>query len=217
MFTDGTIKRLVEDELIWEPSIDATGIGVSVVAGIVTLTGHVPTFGQKATAEQVVKHVKSVRGLVDHLDVRVADSFDDEQLARRIANLLDWDVTLPKGAVKVQVADGFVTLTGEVPWHYQRAGAEFGLRRLAGVVGLRNLITVKPQVRALDVKRRIELALNRQADLDSGKIAVTVDGDTVRLDGKVKAWFERDVIERAAWAAPGVRRVEDHVVVERAP
>jgi osmotically-inducible protein OsmY len=211
---DTAIKRLVESELEWAPGIDAADIGVTVDAGIVTLSGHLPSFAQKITAEHTVKRLRSVRGFVDKLEVRfAAHPGDDEDIAKRAANILDWDVTVPKGAVKVSVAGGYVTLTGEAPWQYQKVAAGEALHRLAGVRGVSNEITVKPTVKAEDIKHRIEAALDRQADIEAAKVKVTVDGDRVRLDGKVRAWFEREAAEEAAWAAPGVRFVDDRVMI----
>lgn len=211
---DKTIKALVLDELEWEPSIDSSDIGVTVEAGIVRLTGHVANYAQKVAAETAVKRVKGVRGYVEDLAVRTsAASFTDEAIAGRAANMLDWDVSVPKAAVKVKVESGHVTLTGQVDWQYQRTAAEQAVRGLMGVRGVSNQISVKPHIQASDIKRRIEDALERQADLEARKIRVIVDGDKVRLEGKVKAWFERDLAERAAWGAPGVRSVEDRVTI----
>lgn len=211
---DKALKKLVQDELDWEPSVDPADIGVTVENGIVRLTGHVPNYSQRVSAENAVKRVKGVRGLVQDLEVRTfPDTYTDESIATRVANMLDWDVTVPKDAVRVKVDGGYVTLTGQVDWQYQRTAAEHGIRNLAGVRGLSNQIQVKPRVQASDIKRRIENALERQAELDSQRIIVSVEGDKVRLNGKVKAWFERDIAERAVWAAPGVRAVEDHVSI----
>ena len=212
---DKSLKTRVETELEWEPSIDAAGVGVTVEGGIVTLSGHVANYAQKIAAERAIKRLKGARGFVDRLEVRLfsALSETDETIAMRIANLLDWDVTIPTGKVKVEVANGFVVLTGEVDWQYQRLAAEQGLRRLHGVVGVSNRVIVKALVRAADVQRRIEEALDRQADLTASKVRVVVDGDHVRLEGEVRVWKDRDTIERAAWAAPGVKAVEDRVSI----
>ena len=211
---DKALKKLVLDELEWEPSIDAADVGVTVENGIVRLTGHVANYPQRMTAENAVKRVKGVRGFVEDLEIRpFPKTYTDEAIAGRVANLLDWDVTVPKEAVKVKVENGIVTLTGQVDWQYQRFAAEQGVRNLQGVRGLSNQVQVKAHVLASDVKRRIEDALERQAELDASRISVSVDGDKVRLDGKVRAWFERDTAERAAWGAPGVRAVEDRVSV----
>jgi osmotically-inducible protein OsmY len=215
MNKDVGLKNAVEAELAWVPFVDAAHIGVTAENGIVSLTGHVPTYAQKLAVEKAVKRIKGVRGVAEELEVRLLASFgnDDDEVAKRVANILDWGASVPKGSVKVQVTKGIVTLTGEVDWQFERSGAESGVRLLNGVRGLINQITVKPHVMASDVKRRIETALERQADVEASNIRVTVDGTNVRLDGKVKAWAERDAVERAAWAAPGVRTVDDHVTV----
>lgn len=215
MNKDAGLRNVVEAELAWVPFVDAAHIGVTAENGIVTLSGHVPTYAQKLAVEKAVKRIKGVRGLAEELEVRLLVSFgnDDDEVARRVANILDWGVSVPKDSVKVQVTAGIVTLSGEVNWQFQRVGAEQGVRLLNGVRGLSNQITVKPHVEAQDVKRRIESALERQADVVASNIRVTVDGSNVRLDGKVKAWAERSAIERAAWAAPGVRTVDDRVTI----
>lgn len=215
MNKDVALKTAVEAELAWVPFVDAANIGVAAENGIVSLSGHVPTYAQKLAVEKAVKRIKGVRGLAEELEVRLLTGLgnDDDEIARRVANILDWGVSAPKDSVKVQVTDGIVTLTGEVDWQFERSGAERGVRLLNGVRGLINLITVKPHVMPADVKRRIENALERQADVEAANIRVTVDGTNVRLDGKVKAWAERDAAERAAWAAPGVRSVDDHVTI----
>ena len=215
MNKDVGLKNAVDAELAWVPFVDAAHIGVTAENGIVTLSGHVPTYAQKLAVEKAVKRIKGVRGLAEELEVRLPVSFgnDDDEVAKRVANILDWGVSVPNDSVKVQVTEGVVTLSGEVDWQYERNGAEQGVRLLNGVRGLINQITVKPHVMTQDVKRRIESALQRQAHVEASNISVTIDGTTVRLDGKVKAWAERDAIERAVWAAPGVRTVDDHVTI----
>lgn len=211
---DKLLKRLVEDELEWEPSVNATGIGVSVERGIVSLTGHVGSYAELFAAEKAVKRIKGVRGYAQDIEVRLAPATEsDTGIAAKIANIIDWDVTVPKGAVQVKVQNGVVTLTGQVEWAYQRTAAETGLRRLAGVRSLSNLITVKPRVQAGDIKRRIEEALDRRADAASDAVTVTVKDGKVFLDGRVPTWAERETVEHAAWAAPGVTAVEDRTTI----
>jgi len=211
---DKSLKALVEAELEWEPSVDAADIGVTVENGIVRLAGRVTNYAQKVAAERAVKRVKGVRGFAEALDIRTAPAvLSDEAIAGRVANVLDWNVFIPAGAVKVKVEKGFVTLTGSVDWQYQRETAERVTRSQQGVRGISNEIAVAPHVQAADIKRRIEAALKRQADLDADRVRVTVEGNKVRLDGSVRAWTERETIERAVWAAPGVAKVEDHVTI----
>jgi len=211
---DKVLKTLVEDELQFQPSVDTAHIGVSAENGIVHLTGHVATFAQKAAIEAAVKRVKGVRGYVEDLSVKPhGDLYSDDAVAAQVANVLDWDALLPKGAIKVKVEHGWVTLTGDLEWAYQRIAAEGGLRRLQGVRGVTNLIMIRPNVSPRDIQQRIEQALERQAEVEAKGITVTVDGGKVRLDGKVRAWRERDAIERAAWSAPGVTGVDDHLTI----
>jgi len=211
---DKFVKKLVEDELQFQPSVDAAHIGVSVNKGIVHLNGRVPSFAQKSAIESAVKRVKGVRGYVEDLIVQPSgDVHSDDAIAIQVANILEWDALLPKNAIKVKVEQGWVSLSGDVEWAYQRLAAEAGLRRLEGVRGVTNLIMIKPKVAAGDIKRRIEEALGRQAELEANRIVITVQDGKVRLDGKVRAWRERDIVERAAWSAPGVTAVDDHVTI----
>jgi osmotically-inducible protein OsmY len=211
---DKVLKTLVEAELEWEPSIDAADIGITVEDGIVGINGHVPNYAQKIAAEAAVKRVKGVRGFVEHLQVRSAPSpHSGHAVASRLASILDWTVEVPANQVKVKVENGIVTLVGKVDWQFQKAAAEQAVRLQQGVRGVLNEIQVQPHAQASDIKRRITAALERRADIEANQIVITVAGDTVRLDGKVRAWFERDVIERAVWAAPGVAKVDDHIAV----
>jgi osmotically-inducible protein OsmY len=215
MNPDKVLKESVEAELDWLPGVDAADIGVAVQSGVVTLTGHVSTYAQKVAVEQAVKRLKGVRGVAEEIEIRPYGNIGqkDDEVAGRVVHLLGWDSSVPRDAIKVEVANGFVTLTGEVDWQYQRLAAERGVRALSGVRGLNNAITVKPHVQPKDIKRRIEAALERQADLDADRIHVTVEGAKVRLEVHVRAWHEREAAERAVWAAPGVQAVEDHVTI----
>src|ERR1044072_8918207 len=209
---DKTLRRNVVAELDWDPSVDSANIGVTVDNGIVTLTGHVPTYAEKIAAAGVVRRVKGVRAVAQESEVFSAYTGNsDENIARRAVNILEWDIMLPRDAVKVQIAQGYVTLSGQVEWDYQRRIAEADVRKLGGVKGVTNNITLKPRADAGDIKHRIEQALERSASIDAKAIKVSVNDGRVTLDGKVRAWHERDAAEWAAWAAPGVSSVVDHV------
>lgn len=215
MNPDKVLRDCVEAELEWLPGVDAADIGVAVQSGVVTLTGHVSSYAQKVAVEQAVKRLKGVHGLAEEIEIRPYGNIGqaDDEVAGRVVALLNWDSSVPRDAVKAEVAKGYVTLSGAVDWQYQRVAAERGVRALSGVRGLNNTITVKPHVQPKDIKNRIEAALHRQADLEADRIHVTVDGAKVRLEGKVRAWHEREAAERAAWAAPGVQSVEDRVTI----
>ena len=210
---DKVLRQRIIDALDWEPQVDSANIGVAVNNGIVTLTGHVPHYAQLFAAERVVKRIKGVRGIAQEIEVRFAGApaTSDEDIASRVAATLKWNSVLPKDAVQVEVSKGWVTLTGEVEWNYQRRAAETFVAGFLGVKGVANLITIKPRASATDVTRGIEEAFKRDANLEAHRIKVFVDGGKVRLEGNVHNWQEREAAERAAWAAPGVRTVEDQV------
>jgi len=212
---DKILRQHIIDALDWEPAVDSANIGVAVNKGIVTLTGHVPSYAQVFAAERAVKHVKGVQGIAQEMEVRFAGApaHSDEDIAGRAVAMLKWSIVVPKDAVKVKVAKGWITLSGEVEWDFQRRAAETNLHGLAGVMGVINLIQVKPNTTAGDVTKGIEAAFKRDADLEAHRIKVSVTDGKVRLEGAVHSWRERDAADRAAWAAPGVRTVEDHILI----
>jgi len=212
--TDKDLRRDVLDELDFDPSLDAAEIGVAVSDGVVTLTGHVGSYAEKVEAENAVRRVKGVRAIAQEIQVRYAEAkkIEDDQIAARALSIIDWSVHLPKQAIQVKVAKGWITLTGAVPWQYQAMGAEAAVRKLSGVVGVSNLIQVKPEVRPALVKDKILEAFKRGAMFEADGIKVRVEGDKVTLEGAVTAWADREAAERAAWSVPGVRAVEDRIV-----
>ena len=212
--TDKDLRRDVLDELDFDPSLAAGDIGAAVADGVVTLTGHVSSYAEKVAAERAVRRVRGVRAIAQEIAVRYADDkkVADDQIAARALAIIDWSVHLPKGAIQVKVAGGWVTLTGLVDWQYQMAGAETAVRKLSGVHGVTNLIEVRPRVPPTAVKEKILDAFKRGALFEADAIKVTVSGDRVILEGAVTAWAERDAAERAAWSVPGVRAVEDRIV-----
>ena len=212
---DTTFRQNILDQLEFEPSIDAANIGVAVDEGIVTLTGHVSTYWQKTTAENVVSKVKGVKGIADEIEVRPAGAHAtaDDEIARRAVQAIEWNVSIPKNTVQVKVDHGRVTLTGKLEWQFQKNAVGDAIRGMAGVTWISNNIEVTPRPSAGDIKRRIEDALKRDAELDAQTIRVNVFDGKVTLEGKVKAWYERQTAEHAAWSAPGVRAVEDRISI----
>jgi osmotically-inducible protein OsmY len=210
---DISLRELIEDELDFEPSVDAADIGVTVENGIVTLSGHVPSYAQKTRIEEIVGRIKGVRGYAEEIEVRFPGEkyTADDILAARAADLIKWNAWVPADAVKVKVQKGYMTLTGTVEWQYQKDSAYRAVADMAGLVGVYNRIELRPRVSVADVKTRIEKALKRNAELEADAIKVNVADGKVILEGKIKSWAERTIAERAAWAAPGVRQVEDHL------
>jgi osmotically-inducible protein OsmY len=212
---DKALRQDVISELDFDPSFDAETIGVAVEGGVVTLTGHVSSYAEKIAAERATQRVKGVRAIAQEIVVRYPEDKKtaDDQIAERAVSIMTWDARIPAEDVMVKVQQGWVTLSGEVHWHFQREAAESSVRRLSGVVGVTNEIRVRPNTRPEDVRSRIVDALERNAELEADSINVLVQGDKVTLEGKVKAWYEREVAERAAWSVPGVAVVEDHLIL----
>ena len=215
MKSDSQIKQDVLDELKWDAEIDESKIGVIVSSGALTLTGHVPTYRQKMAAKGAAKRVAGVNALVDNVEVRLDGSYrtTDEGLAERISNVLKWNVSAPSKPIKAEVRNGIVTLSGEVEWRYQRTNILKNVQHVGGVIGVTDLITVKPRVTATDIQARIKSALERHADVEANSISVAVVNGTVTLDGTVESLDEMDRVEYAAWAAPGVSKVIDNLRV----
>ena len=215
MKSDSQIKQDVVAELKWNAEVDETKIGVTVANGSVTLTGHVPTYRQKNAAKQAVKRVGGVLSLVDNVDVQLESThrMTDEGLAERIANVLKWNVSVPGNPIKAEVKNGLVTVTGEVEWQYQRANILKNIEHVSGVVNVFDRITLKPRASASDVQQRIKDALKRHADVEASKITVMALNGTVTLSGEVESLEEMERVEDAAWAAPGVVKVVDHLRV----
>ncbi|RWL78780.1 MAG: BON domain-containing protein [Mesorhizobium sp.] len=214
--SDSILKQDIIDELDFEPSIDAADIGVAVDDGIVTLTGHVPTYAQKVKVEDVVRNVKGVKAIAQEMEVRPFGTHKtaDDEIAKRAVNTIAWHTSIPGGAVQISVQSGWIKLTGKVEWQYQKSAAEDAVRHLAGVIGVTNQIEIKPRPSTHDIKQRIENALKRNAELEAQEIKVNVLGNgAVRLEGRVHAWSERRAAERAAWSAAGVKTVEDRITI----
>jgi osmotically-inducible protein OsmY len=216
MKTDADIRRDVESELQWDPSIDDEKIGVIVNDGVVTLTGEVGNFAGKWTAEDIVKRVSGVRAIANDIQVTLPLSSvrTDTDIAEAAANALQWHVSLGGAKIKPVVKDGWVTLSGTTSWGFQRTSAENAVRNLVGVRRVTNDVMVASPIKVADVKQKIEEAFKRHAMLDAKDIEVKVDSSTVTLQGHVHSWQEHDDAARAAWAAPGVANVENRLLIQ---
>jgi osmotically-inducible protein OsmY len=216
MKSDSDIKKDVEDEIRWDPDIDATDIAVAVKMGVVTLTGFVRNYMHKYEAERAVKRVAGVVGLANDIEVRLpgSDARPDPEIAREATTAVKNQLPFSHERIKVVVRDGWVTLEGEVEWNHQRQAAERAVRALKGIKGVSNLLELKPRVSPSDIKHKIEEAFKRSAEVDAKHITVeALDGIGVRLKGKVRSWAERQEAERVAWSAPGIAKVENQIAI----
>jgi len=216
MKTDADIRRNVELELQWDPSVDSKRIGVIVYNGVATLTGEVSHYSARLAAEHIAKRVRGVRAIANELQISmpIAGIRTDTHLAEAAANALHWNVTFSGIEIKPVVEDGWITLTGTVSYGFQKTSAENAVRNLIGVKGVINDITVNSTGKVDDVKQKIEEAFKRQATLEARDIEVVAKDSTITLMGHVHTWQEHDDAARAAWAAPGVTKVENRLVIQ---
>ena len=212
---DTQLKQAVLAELSWEPSIAAAHIGVTANNGIVSLSGHVESFLEKQAAETATRRVKGVKGIAEEIEVRLPFSVKrgDDEIAAAAVGRLGWNTSLPTDAVKVKVEKGWLTLTGQVDWHYQSEAAANDVRSLHGVVGVSNQITLKARVDTSKLSDSIQNALHRSWFFDPKTISVHADGGKVRLTGTADSWYEKDVAGMTAWAAPGATSVENNISI----
>lgn len=212
--TDYDVREGVTNELAWSPKVDADRIAVSVSDGAVTLTGQVGSYLEKWEADRIAKRVYGVTGVANDLQIDInGTSTKDTDLLQRVLQALEWNLEVPSGVVKPTVSNGWVTLSGNVTWNFQREAAESCVRSLSGVIGVTDEITLEIQPTPKDVSKRITDALSRNAQLDARRISVKTDGNTAVLDGSVSSWAERDEAETAAWSAPGVNVVRNNLEV----
>lgn len=216
MKSDAQLKADVTRELEWDTSINASNVGVAVNNGIVTLSGHLDTYAEKYAIERAAQRVEGVKAVAVELDVKLAPDHkrSDSEIAQAIETAFKWHVFIPGDRVHVKVEKGWVTLTGQVDWEYQRSATEKTVRPVTGVIGVSNQIVLKAQIPPSDISNRIREALKRHAEREAKNVEVSVNGSVVTLRGKVDSWPERMAAQGATWSAPGITQVVNELRVE---
>jgi len=216
MKTDTQLRDDVQAELGWDPAVKAVDVGVIAKDGVVTLSGHLGSHAEKYAVERAAQRVHGVKALAVEMTVKLPTDSErtDADIAMAVERVLEWNVLIPDDRIHPMVEGGWLTLNGEVEWEYQRGAAEEAVRNLLGVTGVSNLVGVTPKVRPADVEKKIHDALLRQADREARQLAITVSGSQVTLRGKVHSWADRDAVQGAAWAAPGVAVVVNDLLVD---
>jgi osmotically-inducible protein OsmY len=214
MSRDKDLKQAVLAELDWEPSIVAARIGVAAEDGVVTLSGHVDNYPAKSAAEAAAGRVKGVKAIAEEIEVRLPDHVkrSDEEIAAAAIERLAWNGSLPRGVVKVTVEKGWVSLSGQLEWHFQREQAASEVRTLSGVIGVSDEMIIKPKLNAANISEDISRALHRSW-YDRKTIQVTAEAGRIELSGSVNSRRDREEAEMAAWAAPGATSVENNITI----
>jgi osmotically-inducible protein OsmY len=215
MKSDSEIERDVREELKWDPDLHADDIAITVKNGVVTLAGFTPSYTDRFEAENAAKRVAGVHAVANDIEVRLPaiDQRPDPDIARDAVAALKAELPISHDRIKVIVKDGWISLEGTAEWQYQKTAADAAVRKVKGVKGVTNVITVKPKVQPSEIKRKIQEAFKRSAEVDADRITVEANGSEVILKGTVRSWIEREEAERVAWSAPGITKVEDRIVV----
>jgi osmotically-inducible protein OsmY len=213
--TDSEIKKDIEAELKWDPTVEETEVGVIVKDGAVTLTGVVANLSQKTAARNVAKRIRGVRAIADDMEVKLPHQTagSDKDIAEHIARIFGWNRQISKDEIKAEVRDGYVTLSGNVDWHYQRRSAQKQIEFIPGIKFINNNILLRKPIETDDLKNKIVKALHRHAQIEANHVEVIAKDDMVTITGHVDTYFEKELIEKTVWAAPGVHKVIDKLVI----
>lgn len=216
MKTNSELQQDVQNAIMWEPLLHAAEIGVTVQDGVVTLSGVVDSYFKKTEAEDAARKVLGVKALVEHIEVRFPNfwSKTDVEVAIEVLAAFKNKYAVPEEKIDIEVREGWVTLSGEVPWNYQRVASENAVKHLTGVKGVHNNIKIKSEIHDAIEKKEVEDAIARHWSLDSSNVRVSVHGTTVTLNGTVDSGYQRSEIARIVWNTPGIWHVDNKLEVD---
>jgi len=216
MKTNSELQTDVQNAIRWEPLLNAAEIGVTAQDGVVSLTGVVDSYAKKLEAENAAKKVVGVKALVEKIEVKFPYSWTktNVEIANEVLNGLNSNWSVPKDKVTVKVENGWVTLEGELPWHYQKEAAKNAVNYLTGVKGVTNNIKIKSESHDAIEQKDVESAINRNWSIDDHDIKVKVSGTTVTLSGTINSWYQKEEAARIAWNTPGIWSVKNELVVD---
>jgi osmotically-inducible protein OsmY len=214
---DRDLKQRILNELKWDSRVKWASINVQVIDGVVTLTGSVTSYAQKIAAQDAAHRVGGVLDVANDIEVKPVDHFvrPDTEIAAAVRTALEWDALVPNELIQASVSDGLVTLEGEVDYQRERTDAETAIRRLAGVVGVINKLTIRQQkVNKNQLREQIESALERRADREAQRLRIEVHDSSVDIWGRVHSWQEKRAVIGSIAHAPGVNWVRDHLRID---
>lgn len=215
MRTDNQIKQDILDELSFQPNIDETQIGVIVEDGVVTLTGIVNDFYKKVTSEKIAKRIKGVKAVAEDIEVKYGTAYKitDKEIAKSIVHAFEWNTAIPEDKILIEIRNGWVTLSGEVEFWYQKDAARSVIVNMLGVKGITNNINIKPIIKPYEIQNNITNAFKRHAGIDANNIIVDLDGNTVTLSGKINSISQKEEANKMAYNTSGVLNVINNLEV----
>ena len=202
--------------LKWEPFLATCTITPNANDGVITLFGKVDNYTKKTEAENISKKVVGVKSIINKIEVTINswEEKKDIEITAEILNIFRWNWNTLNDTIKVKVINGYVTLSGEVEWNYQKVAAKEAVANLIGVKGVTNSITIKSQSDAKINKLTLMLALQNHLALDSINIEIEVKDSNITLKGSVESWYQKELAGRIAWKAPGVINVDNELLIE---
>ncbi len=215
MKSDVDFEKEILDELAWDSRIPDCDIVVRVCNGVATLTGHLDTYAEKIAVKSAVEKVLGLHTLILNVSVTPPKIHQrtDTEIAAAIEHVFSWSTPVSREKVRITVNDGWINLSGELDWNFERRAVEKLIRPLKGVVGITNNISLKSHVIPQSISNRIKETLHKQVSQKAPNIDIYVDGSIITLRGQVQSLAEKNAMEGTTWSAPGVSKVNSQLTI----